>query len=189
LPSVGVFLASRRVIFPLTERCMTVQTAVGVFSDRAKAQQAVAELKRTGFRDDQIGVVTQKHDDNGVAVGKESGTKAIEGAELGMAAGAGVGVLWALGIAAAVFTLMAVLASAGAGAAVAGLLGALVGMGIPENEAKYYEGEIKAGRTLVTVKAGDHYDDAANTMRRFGGYDMATRNETGAVLAGAGRNT
>jgi hypothetical protein len=171
-------------------------TAVVVFGDRAQAQQAVAELRRAGFRDDQIGVVTQKHDEHGAAPGKDAGTKAAEGAGIGVAAGAGIGALWALGIAAAIFpplgvvaggTLMAVLASAATGAAVAGLTGALVGLGVPEHEAKYYEGEVKAGRTLVTVRADDRYDEAFTTLRRAGGYDQANRGQAGTeTKAGTG---
>src|SRR5438270_9889635 len=158
-------------------------TAVGVFRDREKAQQAVSELRRVGFRDDQIGVVTQKQDEH-VTATKEKGTKAAEGAALGAAAGAAGGALWALGIAAGVFpplgvvaggTLMAVLASAGAGAAAVSLVGALIGLGIPEEEARYYEGEVKAGRTLVTVKADGRYDEAIATLRRFGAYDVTNR--------------
>jgi hypothetical protein len=106
-------------------------TAVGVFSDRTEAQRAIEKLRMFGFLDNQIGVVTQKHDDHVATVKKDPATKAIEGAEIGAAAGAGVGVMWALGIAAAVFpplgvvvggTLMAVLASAGAGAVAVGLV-------------------------------------------------------------------
>ncbi len=159
-------------------------TAVGVFPDRAEAERAVAELKRAGFRDDQIGVVTQKADERGTAVHKEAGSKAGEGAAIGAATGAGVGVAWALGIAAGIFpplgvvaggTLMAILASAGAGAVAAGIAVALIGLGIPEEEARYYEGEVKAGRTLVTVKADGRYDEAVAVLRRFGSYDMASR--------------
>src|SRR5947209_7685036 len=158
-------------------------TAVGVFHDRAKAQQAVSELRRMGFRDDQIGVVTQNHDQH-VAGAKDAGTKAGEGAAIGAAAGAAGGALWALGIAAGVFpplglvaggTLMAILASAGAGAAAVSIVGALIGLGIPEEEARYYEGEVKAGRTLVTVKADGRYDEAVATLRRFGAYDVTNR--------------
>src|SRR4051794_40542331 len=105
-------------------------TAVGVFSDRAEAQRAVEALKQAGFRDDQIGVVTQRQDEGGAVVERPTGTKAAEGAAIGAAAGAGVGALWALGIAASILpplgfvvggTLMAVLASAGTGAAIASL--------------------------------------------------------------------
>lgn len=57
-------------------------------------------------------------------------------------------------------TLMALLASAGTGAGVATVIGALVGLGIPEDEAAYYEGEVKGGRTLVTVQADGRQDEA-----------------------------
>jgi len=159
-------------------------TAVCAFNDRAEAQKAVAALKSANFRDSEIGVVTQKHDQDGNATVDASGSKAATGAGIGLATGAGVGTLWALGIAAAVFpplgvvaggTLMAVLASAAAGAAAAGLAGALIGLGLPENEAKYFEGEIKAGRTLVTVKAAGRYDEALNILRQSGGYDMSVK--------------
>lgn len=57
----------------------------------------------------------------------------------------------------------------------ASIAGALIGLGIPEEEAKYYEGEVKAGRTLVTVKADGRYDEACALLRRFGGYEYSNR--------------
>ena len=54
-------------------------------------------------------------------------------------------------------------------------VGALVGLGIPEEEAKYYETEVKGGRVLVTVKADGRYDEAYAILRRFGAYDVNTR--------------
>jgi hypothetical protein len=68
-------------------------------------------------------------------------------------------------------------AGAGIGAAAGGLVGALVGMGIPDEEAKYYDSEFKQGRTLMTVKSSDRYDEAGDTIRRGGGWDWDTRNE------------
>jgi uncharacterized protein (TIGR02271 family) len=47
-------------------------------------------------------------------------------------------------------------------------------MGIPEDEAEYYEGEFKSGRTIVTVKADGRYDEASNILRRFGAYEKST---------------
>jgi len=181
-----------------TKQTVTRTTAVGVFGDRASAQRAVDDLKRAGFRDDQIGIITQKADEHTTTAGRDTGSKAAEGAAIGAATGAGVGALWALGIAASIFpplgivaggTLMAVLASAGAGAAVASLVGALVGLGIPEEEATFYEGEVKAGRTLVTVKADVRYDEAAAILRRFGAYDMATRSSAAATSTTAATAT
>jgi uncharacterized protein (TIGR02271 family) len=72
-------------------------------------------------------------------------------------------------------TLASIIASAATGAAVAGVGGALVGMGVPEDEAKYYESEFKAGRTLVTVQAGNQNAEVEAIMRRHGGYDIRTK--------------
>src|SRR3954470_15283931 len=139
-------------------------TVVGVFADRQHAQQAVQELRRAGFGENQIGVVAHDKDAQATATTKGEGSHAAEGAVAGVAAGAGVGALWALGIAAGMLPaigpviagglLASVLASAAGGAAVAGLVGALVGLGMSEDDARYYENELKEGRTLVTVKAG-----------------------------------
>jgi uncharacterized protein (TIGR02271 family) len=107
-----------------------------------------------------------------------------EGAAAGVATGAGIGALWALGIAAGMLPaigpviagglLASVLASAAGGAAAAGIIGALIGLGIPEEDARYYEEEFKAGRTLVTVKANGRYDEALAVIRRHGGYNRTT---------------
>ena len=71
-------------------------------------------------------------------------------------------------------TLAVILANAAGGAAIGGLLGALTGAGIPEEEARYYQGEFEAGRTLVTVTADGRYDEAVVILRRHGAYDMQT---------------
>ena len=165
-------------------------TAVGVFADRNQAQQAVAELRRAGFREDQIGVAGRDGDS---ISGTGDNNYAAEGAATGAAAGAGVGALWGMGIVAGLLpaigpaiaggTLAAILTSAVAGAAVAGLTGAMVGLGIPEDEAEYYEGEFRAGRTVVTVNAGNKYDQAAAILQRFQGYDFAT-SERSAMASG-----
>jgi hypothetical protein len=68
--------------------------------------------------------------------------------------------------------LAAALVSAAGGAAVAGITGALIGWGIPEEDAKYYEGEVQAGRYVVTVECGQG-DDARDVLRRHGGYDRS----------------
>jgi len=171
--------------------------AVGVFPDRASAQQAINDLKRAGFAEDQIGVAARDSDQISGArdlTDKDTATKAGAGAGIGAATGAGVGALWGLGVLSGVLpaigpaiaggTLAAILSSAAAGAAVAGLTGALIGAGIPEEEAHYYEGEFKAGRTIVTVHADGRYQEALSIMRRFGGYDMHGRDT--ASVAGLG---
>ncbi|HBI43264.1 MAG TPA: hypothetical protein DDY78_10465 [Planctomycetales bacterium] len=159
----------------------TRSTVVGVFADQRHAQMAAQELKDAGFREDQLGVVAQAKD--GAATG-EHGSHVVSGAVTGVATGAGIGALWCLGIvtlgipaigpviAGGVFA--AILASAAGGAAIAGIVGALIGLGIPEEDAHYYEGEFKTGRTLVTVKADKRYDEAWTILHRNGAYNKTT---------------
>jgi hypothetical protein len=164
---------------------------VGVFHDRAAAQQAIRDLKQAGFSEDQIGVLA-RHEEGEVVAETPSGANMAAGAGLGAAAGAGLGALWALAIATLGFPALgpvlvggtlvaAVLASAGGAAAVGTLLGALIGLGIPEEEAQFYEKEVHAGRTVVTVKADGRFEEAWNILNRQGAYDMHT--------AGASRTT
>jgi len=132
-------------------------TIVGVFQTRGEADTAVAQLRREGFGDDQIGVVGRNEQGETttthVGVGAVAGV--IAGGSVGGLVGLGVlaGVIPVIGPAIAAGTLGTILLNAAGGAAIAGLVGALVGMGIPEDEAKYYEGELQAGRYLVTVQA------------------------------------
>jgi stress response protein YsnF len=83
--------------------------------------------------------------------------------------------------------LAAILSSAAAGAAAAGIAGALVGLGIPKDEAEYYEGEFQSGRTLVTVKGGTRNDEALRVMRQFGATDITNRGQSATGLAGTTR--
>jgi len=163
----------------------TSTTVVGVFDDRRHAQEAVRDLKSAGFREDQIGVISRDERGNATDTTAEHGSKAAEGAAIGAATGAGVGALWAVGIAAGLLPaigpviagglLASLLASAAGGAAVAGIAGALIGLGVPEEEAEYYEGEFKSGRTIVTVKAENRIDEAQRILHSHGGHDMQGR--------------
>ena len=154
-------------------------TIVGVFATPQEAQRAVMDLKSAGFSPEQIGVLSRN--DEGKVVGKQftEGTEAATGAAAGVAAGASVGALWGLGILAGVLpgigpaiaggTLGILLSSAMAGAAAAGIAGVLIGLGVPEEEAAFYESEFKSGRTLVTVKAGAKAPSAQQIIERNGG--------------------
>jgi uncharacterized protein (TIGR02271 family) len=160
-------------------------TAIALFNDRAEAQRAIGQLKDAGFTEKEIGMTTREADDdqtNARAADGHKETHATEGAVTGLAAGAGVGALWGLGILAGVVpaigpaiaggTLAAILSSAAAGAAAAGLAGTLIGYGIPEKEAKYYEKEFQSGRTVVTVHSKERAAEAQAILQRSGGYDM-----------------
>ncbi len=158
-------------------------TVVGVFTSSTQAQQAVTALKKAGYRDDQIGVVSQHSDGTTSTTNVDKGTKAEEGAVAGAAAGAGLGALWGLGILSGVIpgigpaiaggTLGVLLSSAAAGAAAVGVAGALGGLGIPEEDSKYYEGEYRAGRTIITVQGGNTVE-AQRLLTQYGGYDRAS---------------
>ena len=159
-------------------------TTIGVFSTHEAADRAIADLKKSGYRDDQIGLVAKDARGKTVKTDGAGDTHATEGAAIGVATGAGVAGLVSLGISfgvipvigpiLAVGPLAAALISAVGGAAAAGITGALIGWGIPEEDAKYYEGEVQAGRYLVTVDRGDRTDDPRGVLTRHGGYDRAT---------------
>jgi uncharacterized protein (TIGR02271 family) len=170
-----------------TQRC----TVVGVFEDHRKADQAVADLMRAGFRKDQIGVAMRHTDQTGTAVtsddtgeGSHAGTGALTGAltGLGLGALAGLGVLAGVvpvvGPAIAAGTLGVVLSNAAAGVGIGGLIGALIGAGIPEEEAEYYHKEFEAGRTIVTVQADENANEAREVLRRNGAYDVTDRSSS-----------
>jgi len=162
-----------------------ITAAIGVFSDANRARAAVRALKEAGFRDDQVGLLTPEHEGAHAESSDGRATHAAEGAVAGAAAGAGAGALWALGIAAGVLPgigpaiagglLASVVASALGGAAVAGVVGALVGLGIPEEEAHYYEGEFKAGRSLVAVQAEGRALEAWAILREHAAHNRQTQ--------------
>jgi uncharacterized protein (TIGR02271 family) len=159
-------------------------TVVGVFQDRNDADRAVDELRKAGFRNEQIGVVAKRDESYGDVAGADEGSEAGVGALAGMVAGAGIGGLVGLGIIAGVIpvlgpviaggTLATILANAAGGAAIAGVTGALIGAGVPEHETEYYHGEFEAGRTLVTVQCDGRVDEATAILRRHHSYDLQT---------------
>ncbi len=157
-------------------------TVVGVFHDYNEAVEAVKELKRAGFTDEQVSLVGKNPHPEGEtrATGNKAGTGAATGAAIGAGAaglvslGISFGVIPVIGPILAMGPLAAALVSAASGAAWGGVIGGLIGLGIPEHEAKYYEGELQSGRFLVTVKADGRYDQAWEILRRHGAYNHQT---------------
>jgi hypothetical protein len=167
-------------------------TAVfGIYPDYAGVENAVDSLKAAGFRNTDISVLFPENvGTKDFATKKE--TKAPEGAATGAGTGAviGGGLGWLLGIGAlaipglgpfiAAGPIMAALAGVGVGGAVGGITGALVGMGIPEYEAKRFEGRVKNGGILLSV----HSDDSNWTKRAkellesTGAQDISSTGET-----------
>ena len=155
---------------------------VCAFDDRQQAQRALDALRRAGFREDQIGIASRE--EFGSVEGISGGeSHAEEGALSGAVAGAGVGSLWAVGVAAGLVPaigpviagglLASILASAAGSAAVGGLVGALIGMGIPEEEAKHFDTEFRAGRTIVTVNSDTRSDEALMILQTYSGDDVS----------------
>src|SRR5438128_1846947 len=148
-------------------------TAVfGLYPSYAAADQAVAALRDAGFRSTDISIMFPKNVGT-KDFGHVKATKAPEGASAGAGTGAILGgaVGWLTGIGSlaipgmgpfiAAGPIMAALAGASVGGAVGGLAGALVGMGLPEYEAKRYEGRVSKGGILLSV----HSDDSDWTSR------------------------
>jgi hypothetical protein len=169
----------------------TCSTVVGVFDKRINADQAIDALSQAGFRNEEIGLVTR--DDQGKPVVQKKGeveTNAGKGASVGLVAGAGIGGLVGLGVLAGVIpvigpaiaagTLATILSNAAGGAAIAGLSGALIGWGIPEKHAKFYDGQLHAGRVIVTVHAGDRCEVAQTILERHGGFSHKSLETTSA---------
>ena len=132
-------------------------TAVfGIYPDRLSTENAVAALREAHFRSTDISVLFPEnsgtkdlaHEKNtkapeGVATGATSG--AVIGGTLGWLVGIGALAIPGLGPFIAAGPVVAALAGAGAGGTLGGITGALIGLGIPEYEAKRYEGRIKGG--------------------------------------------
>src|SRR5438093_7224338 len=155
-----------------------------------QAESIVDGLRAAGFSNNDISVLFP--DKSGTRdFAHEQRTKAPEGAATGAGSGGAVGGVlgWLVGIGSlaipgvgpfiAAGPIMAALAGAGVGAAVGGLSGALIGMGIPEYEAKRYEGKIKEGNILISVhwEDSDEVKRAKDIFERAGAHDISYTGE------------
>ena len=172
-------------------------TAVyGIFNNRTEAENTVDQLVSSGFRNEDISVLMQ--DNVGTKdFAHEKDTKAPEGTTTGVLTGgaiggtlgllAGIGALAIPGIGPfiAAGPIMGTLAGLGTGGFVGGVIGALVGMGIPEYEAKRYEGRIKTGGILLSVHtdAGDWTRKAKDVLKQCGASDISSAGEASADFA------
>lgn len=176
---------------------MAKNTAVyGIFRNRSQAENAVDRLVAAGFRTEDISVLLPEnvgtkdfaHEKNTKAPeGTTTGVVAggVVGGTLGLLAGLGSLAIPGLGPFIAAGPIMAALAGAGAGGAVGGLVGALVGMGIPEYEAKRYEGRIKEGGILMSVHCdnSDWTSKAKDLLKQTGAEDISSTGEASADFA------
>jgi hypothetical protein len=167
-------------------------TAVfGIYSSVAHAEQAVDALVTAGFASKDISVLLPDQTGTGDFAHQKE-TKAPEGATVGVTAGGVIGgtlgLLAGLGAIAipglgpflAAGPIMGGLAGLGAGGAVGGLIGALAGMGIPEYEAKRYEGRVRNGGVLLSVhcSTSDQIDRAKEILKETAAEDIASSAES-----------
>jgi hypothetical protein len=168
-----------------------MNTAIyGIYTSAAAAEAAVAALVKSGFTNNDISVLMPDQDSTR-EFAHENSTKAPEGAATGAAAGgalggtigllAGIGALAIPGVGPfiAAGPIVGALAGLGAGGAVGGLVGALVGMGLPEYEAKRYEGRVKEGGVLLSVhaSAADQVNRAKGILAHTGAEDISSSSE------------
>lgn len=161
-----------------------------------QAENIVDALKAAGFSSDSISaLMPDKRTTKDFA--HEHSTKAPEGATTGGVAGLGVGAAlgWLAGIGAlaipgvgpfiAAGPIMAALGGAAVGTAAGGIVGALIGMGIPEFEAKRYDAKIREGNILLSVHTEDskERDVAKDIFKRFDADDISTGSEASAKSA------
>ena len=168
----------------------------GIYRDNAALYQGLDTLRSAGFRNTDVSLLMPENlGSKDLAHKKE--TKAPEGATTGGVTGGVVGgaLGWLAGIGAlaipglgpfiAAGPIMGMLAGVGAGGAVGGLVGSLVGAGIPEYEAKRYEGRVRTGGILFSV----HCDDsewvkrAKKILEETGAENISSTGESAADYA------
>jgi uncharacterized membrane protein len=158
-----------------------------IAKDSTQAEMIVNDLKIAGFSNNSVSVLfPDKTTTKDFA--HEKNTKAPEGTTIGGTVGMGTGSVlgWLAGIGSlaipgvgpfiAAGPIVAALSGGAVGAAVGGITGALVGLGIPEYEAKRYEGKIKGGNALISVHTvdGDQVDTVEEIFKRNHAEDIAS---------------
>ncbi len=165
----------------------------GIYHTKEQAERCIDDLLTAGFSNDDISVLLPDSNSSR-SFGHEKNTKAPEGATAGVASGgvlgatfgllAGIGVLAIPGIGPLIVAgpIIAALAGLGAGGALGGIIGALVGMGMPEYEAKRYEGRIQEGGVLLSVHcdSASRISRATNLLRHTGAQDISSSGEASA---------
>lgn len=170
--------------------------AFGIYPDQTSVSEAVDALKHAGFRNTDISVLFPENTGS-KDFAHEKHTKAPEGAVAGASSGAIIGgaLGWLAGIGAlgipgigpfiAAGPIVAMLSGIGVGGTVGGFTGALIGVGIPEYEAKRYEGRIRNGGILLSVHCdnSDWIKRAKEVLAHTGASDISTSGEARADYA------
>jgi hypothetical protein len=169
---------------------MTKRTALCLVDTDEQAHATVAQLTAAGFSQDDISVLfPDKGSTKEFAHQKETklpegatvgaGTGGVLGGTVGLLAGLGALAIPGLGPFIAAGPLMAALSGGAIGAGLGGLTGALVGLGIPEYEAKRYEGKVKEGGILISVHSESHDETkrAKEIFKAAGAHDISSTGE------------
>jgi len=172
----------------------------GIYPTRTAVETAINSLSNAGFRATDVSMLMPENIGN-KDLAHEKSTKSPEGATVGAVSGVVVGgaLGWLAGIGAlaipglgpfiAAGPIMAALAGLGAGGAIGGFAGALIGLGIPEYEAKRYEGRVRNGGILLSVHcdSSDWSDRAKKIMESTGAQDVSSTSEASADYAETNR--
>ena len=154
------------------------KTVIGVFATEQKAEKAVQELRHSGFSDNEISVVgpDSRKGGNGQSQSGSHGAGLGDGAVWGAGIGGTAGLLATAGALAipgfGPILAMGPLAATITAAAGGGIAGALVDFGIPEQQSKQYEKQVKEGHFLTVLKTNQDAQKAQNILRQEGANDI-----------------
>jgi hypothetical protein len=162
----------------------------GMYRTRQDVEQTVQTLKSSDFRNTDISVLFsesagtkdfahEKHTKVPEGTSAGAGTGAVIGGALGWLTGIGALAIPGVGPFIAAGPIVTLLAGIGAGGVIGGIAGALIGMGIPEYEAKRYEGRIKEGGILLSVHcdSSDWKKKALEILKQSGAEDIGSEGE------------
>ena len=170
---------------------LQLKHAIGTFPNRQSAEQALMELRDTGFPMDKISVIAKNFDRDQQLGGDDTSKRTLtqaEGVALGATTGAATGGLLALAGSLVLFvpgvgpvlaaeSILAALLGSGAIAGIGGLVGALQGWFIPEEQARIYNDRVSQGNYLVTVESTeDDIRRAEPILSRWGVQDWSVYN-------------
>jgi hypothetical protein len=167
------------------------KSVLGIYTSRSAVESGITYLREAGFSNTDVSILLPENLGS-KELATQKATKAPEGTAAGASSGAVIGgaLGWLVGIGAlaipglgpfiAAGPIMAALAGIGVGGAVGGFTGALIGMGIPEYEAKRYEGRLQKGGILVSVhcETSEEIDRAKEVLKRTGAEDVSTTSES-----------
>ncbi len=169
---------------------MSKKAVFGIASTEVQAEHIARALKVEGFAGDDISVLFpdktgtrdfahEQHTKAPEAAATGAGTGGVLGAGLGWLVGIGTLAIPGVGPFIAAGPIMAALSGAAVGAAVGGVTGTLIGLGIPEYEAKQYEGKLREGNILISVHTedGKQVERAKAIFKREGAHDISYTTE------------